>query len=59
MCSRQRGPSGGHAFLLGLGMAAAARPGVDAPGQPAASKRFAATFLRTFAGSQIRPFMAM
>ena len=30
-----------------------------AAGQPTASKRLAATFLRTLAGSQTRPFMAM
>ena len=36
-------------------------PGAGRPrrGQPAASNRFAATFLRTDAGSQIRPFIAM
>ena len=32
---------------------------VAAQAQPIASKRFASTFLRTFSGSQMRPFIAM
>ena len=38
---------------------AAERGGARRRGQPTGSKRLAATFLRTFSGSQMRPFMAM
>ena len=44
-------------FLRGYGTESEAP--LPVPIQPAASKRFASTFLRTLAGSQMRPFMAM